>query len=94
MLPHWKSVFQYIGVGIMLSEQMFGKEVTALMNYMEELIKELKTADPALVRFIYRLVISLKQSRTVPGHGEYQSGHTPDTCGHASDHTDAGRVPS
>jgi hypothetical protein len=90
VLPHhWKSVFQYIHDDIMLSERMFGKEVTALID---ELIKELKTADPALVRFIYRLVISLKQSRTVPGHREYQSGHTPDTCGHASDHTDAGRV--
>ena len=67
MLPHhWKSVFQYIGDGIMPSEQMFGKEVTALID---ELINELKTADPALVRFIYRLVISLKRSRTVPGHG-------------------------
>ena len=70
---------------------------------MDELIKELKTADPALVRFIYRLVISLKQSRTVPnahlsrtvpGHEGCRLGHTPDTCGHASDRTDAGRVPS
>ena len=84
----------------MLSEQMFGKEVIALID---ELIKELKTADPALVLFIYRLVISLKHhrtvpnapwSRTVPGHGADQLSHTPDTCGHASDHTDAGRVPS